>query len=143
MPLIFRRRPTAKLTEVVFSREIIEGLFCLAKDNHPREIFLLLRGRVRGCSVYVDELVYPVNTIFGLGFSGFQLHNLPLDPSIIGSVHSHPSGSSSPSTQDLHNFYGIVMVILAYPYTLASTSAYDKSGNSLMVRVINSLEFRA
>ncbi|MEM1625241.1 MAG: Mov34/MPN/PAD-1 family protein [Candidatus Nezhaarchaeales archaeon] len=142
MPLIFRKGPSAKLREVVFSREMIEGLFCLAKENHPREIFLLLRGEVRGSSVYVDELIYPINTIFGLGFSEFQPHNLPLDPSIIGSVHSHPSGSSSPSTQDLHNFFGIVMVILAYPYNLASTSAYDKSGNPLIVRIVNSLEFR-
>lgn len=135
MPKIFGRS-SARLMEVVLPREMLEGLFRLAKENHPREIFLLLRGKIRGCSAYIDELIYPLNTTFGLGFSGFQHHNLPLDPSIIGSVHSHPSGVSRPSIQDLHNFFGVVMVILAYPYNLASTSAYDKSGRSLSIRVI-------
>lgn len=122
--------------EVMLSREMLEGLFCLAKEHHPREIFLLLRGKIRDCSVYVDELIYPINTTFGLGFSGFQPHTLPLDPSIIGSVHSHPSGTSRPSTQDLHNFFGVIMVILAYPYNLASTAAYDKLGRPLRVKII-------
>lgn len=136
MPLIFRRKPSTKLMEVVLSREMLEGLFCLAKENHPREIFLLLRGKISNCSAYIDELIYPINTTFGYGFSGFNPHNLPLDPSIIGSVHSHPSGTSKPSIQDLHNFFGVIMVILAYPYNLASTSVYDKAGRSLRVRVI-------
>lgn len=137
MPRIFRKGPSARLTEVVFLREMLEGLFWLAKENHPREIFLLLRGKVKGTLVYVEELVYPLSTIFGFGFSEFQPLNLPLDPSIIGSLHSHPSGITRPSTQDLHNFFGIVMVILAYPYNLASTSAYDKWGRLLSVKVID------
>ena len=133
-------RPKARLNqelkEVVFSKEMLEGLFCMAKDIHPREIFLLLRGKVSNGSAYVDELVFPLGTTFGLGFSSFQPHNLPLDPSIIGSLHSHPSGSPKPSIQDMHNVFGVVMVILAYPYNLSSTSAYDKSGKPLKVRVM-------
>lgn len=134
MPLFSRKSSNVKLMEVVFSKEMLEGLFCLAKENHPREILLLLRGKISGRSAYIDELIYPLNTTFGFGFSGFQPYTLPLDPSIIGSVHSHPSGSLRPSVQDLHNFFGVVMVILAYPYNLASTAAYDKSGRALTVR---------
>jgi len=133
--LRFKAKLSTELEEVVFPRELLEGLFHMAKDNHPREIFLLLRGKVSNGSAYVDELVLPLGTTFGLGFSSFQPHNLPLDPSIIGSLHSHPSGSSKPSIQDLHNVFGVVMVILAYPYNLSSTSAYDKSGKPLKVRV--------
>lgn len=131
----FKARPSPELREVVFPKEMLEGLFCMAKENHPREIILLLRGRVSNASAYVDELVLPLGTTFGLGFSGFLPHNLPLDPSIIGTLHSHPSGSLKPSIQDLHNVFGLVMVILAYPYNLSSTSAYDKSGKPLRVRV--------
>jgi len=134
--LRLRARPALGLEEVVFPKEMLEGLFCMAKDVHPREIFLLLRGRVSNRSAHVDELVFPLGTTFGLGFSGFQPHNLPLDPSIIGSLHSHPSGSPKPSIRDLHNIFGIVMVILAYPYNLSSTSAYDKSGKLLRVKVV-------
>lgn len=132
----FKAKPSSRLEEVVFPKEMLEGLFCMAKDNHPREIFLLLRGKVSNSSAYVDELVFPLGTTFGLGFSSFQLHNLPLDPSIIGSLHSHPSGSPKPSVQDMHNIFGFVMVILAYPYNLSSASAYDKSGKPLKVRVV-------
>jgi len=134
--LRFRTKPRSELKEVVFPREMLEGLFHMAKDNHPREIFLLLRGRVSNGSAYVDELVLPPGTTFGLGFSSFQPHSLPLDPSIIGSLHSHPSGSPKPSIQDVHNMFGVVMVILAYPYNLSSTSAYDKSGKLLKVKVM-------
>ncbi len=126
----------SELKEVVFPRKLLEGLLHMARDNHPREIFLLLRGRVSNGSACVNELVLPLGTTFGLGFSSFQPHNLPLDPSIIGSLHSHPSGSSRPSIQDLHNIFGVVMVILAYPYDLSSTSAYDKSGKPLKVKVL-------
>lgn len=132
----FRTKPCSELKEVVFPREMLEGLFHMAKDKHPREIFFLLRGRVSNSSVYVDELVLPPGTTFGLGFSSFQPHSLPLDPSIIGSLHSHPSGSPKPSIQDVHNMFGVVMVILAYPYNLSSTSAYDKSGKPLKVKVM-------
>jgi proteasome lid subunit RPN8/RPN11 len=134
--LRFKAGPSSELREVVFPREMLEGLFCMAKDNHPREIFLLLRGRVSKGSTYVDELVFPLGATFGLGFSSFRPHNLPLDPSIIGSLHSHPSGSPKPSIQDMHNVFGLVMVILAYPYNLSSTSAYDKSGKPLRVRIM-------
>ncbi|MEM2370408.1 MAG: hypothetical protein QXH51_05845 [Candidatus Bathyarchaeia archaeon] len=41
----------------------------------------------------------------------------PLDLSIIGVAHSHPSGILAPSTADLNNFYGRIMIIAAYPYT--------------------------
>lgn len=132
----FKARLGSDLREVVFPNEMLEGLFCMAKDNHPREIFFLLRGRVGNGSAYVDELVFPLGTMFGLGFSSFQLHSLPPDPSIIGSLHSHPSGSLKPSTQDMHNIFGVVMVILAYPYNLSSTSAYNKSGKPLRVRIM-------
>lgn len=122
--------------EVTFPRDLFEGLVQLAKDNHPYEVFLLLRGRIENCRVRVDELVFPLGATFGLNFSSFQPYNLPLDPSIIGSIHSHPSGISKPSIQDMHAFYGVVMVILAYPYDLASSSAYDKSGKAIRIKLI-------
>ncbi|MCS7139265.1 MAG: Mov34/MPN/PAD-1 family protein [Candidatus Nezhaarchaeota archaeon] len=127
---------SSELSEVVLPRDLIEELFKLAKDNHPYEIFFLLRGKVRGKSVYVEELILPIGTIFGAGFSEFSPHTLPLDPSIVGSLHSHPLGTPSPSVQDLHNFFGIVMIIVAYPYNLASTRAYHKSGRRLKIKVI-------
>ena len=122
--------------EVVFPRELIEGVLELAKDNHPREVFLLLRGRVDKYSVNIEEFVLPMDTTFGLGFSCFSPVNLPVDFTIVGSLHSHPSGSTHPSIEDLHNFFGLVMVIIAYPYDMSSIAAYDKSGRQLKVRVI-------
>ncbi|RLF07862.1 MAG: hypothetical protein DRJ60_01675 [Thermoprotei archaeon] len=125
-----------KLMEIAFPRDLFEGLLQLAKDNHPHEIFLLLRGRMEKMTAYVEEFIFPIGTTFGLGFSGFSPYSLPLDPSIIGSVHSHPSGLPRPSIQDLHSFFGVIMVIVAYPYDLTSTAAYHKSGRMLKIRVI-------
>ena len=125
-----------KITEVIFPRELIEGVLELAKGNHPREVFLLLRGEVNKHLVSIKEFIVPMNTTFGMGFSCFSPINLPVDFTILGSLHSHPSGSTNPSIEDLHNFFGLIMVIIAYPYDTSSIAAYDKSGERLKVRII-------
>ena len=51
------------------------------------------------------------------GFSGFSSFLLPMDLSVIGISHSHPSGALRPSIHDLNHFYGKThQVIAAYPY---------------------------
>jgi len=41
---------------------------------------------------------------------------LPMDFSIIGVAHSHPSGSLEPSVQDQNLSLGRIMLIVGYPY---------------------------
>ena len=46
------------------------------------------------------------------GSSHFNPYFLPIDFSIIGTVHSHPSGVLKPSIADLNHGYGKIMLIM-------------------------------
>ena len=62
------------------------------------------------------------------------MHMKPMDASIIGSAHSHPSGSYRPSDQDLQFFsrYGVVHLIARYPYkSIDDVAAYDGGGQRI------------
>ena len=62
---------------------------------------------------------------------------LPLDLSIVGVAHSHPSGVLKPSLGDLNNFYGRIMVIMAYPYNSEKDiAAFDREGNVIKYSII-------
>jgi len=127
----------AKIRSVGFPSDVFEGLLAYARHMHPREVLLLLRGKVSGGSLRVEEFLIPPFAVQGEGFASFSPWFLPLDPSILGTVHSHPSGSLQPSTEDFNHFYGRVMVIVAYPYRSKSNiAAYEKDGRSLPVRLL-------
>lgn len=101
---------------VSIKRSVVDSILSYAKMNHPREGILLLRGRAKKDKIEVEEVLIPPLSIRGNNFSSFPLYMLPLDLSIIGVAHSHPSGILAPSTADLNNFYGRIMIIVAYPY---------------------------
>ena len=77
-------------------------------------------------------------TISGDSHAIFQLHMLPIDFSIIGTVHSHPSPVPRPSDADLHLFekFGKVHIIVANPFDEFSWKAYDYMGNELELIII-------
>ena len=54
----------------------------------------------------------------------------------MGIVHSHPSGSAEPSVTDLHNFFGLVSLIIKSPYNDDSIFAWDSGGNSISLSIV-------
>lgn len=117
------------------SADVLDGVLELAMGAHPREMIMLLRGRISGKAIEVDETLFPPMGVGGRGFASFPVHMLPIDFTIVGTVHSHPSGSLSPSVGDLHNFYGRMMMIVGPPYDRASVAVYDKQGAMMTVEV--------
>ena len=101
---------------VIFNRSVIESILNYSKSLHPREGILLLRGKVKKDRIIIEDVEVPPLSIHGHSFSNFPLYMLPIDFSVVGTAHSHPSGILSPSIGDLNNFYGRIMVIAAYPY---------------------------
>jgi proteasome lid subunit RPN8/RPN11 len=62
---------------------------------------------------------------------------LPADATVVGIAHSHPSGVVEPSTQDLLQFFGRIMVIMGYPYRDSDDVAvFDREGNRVAFTVI-------
>ncbi|MBU4031458.1 MAG: Mov34/MPN/PAD-1 family protein [Candidatus Thermoplasmatota archaeon] len=73
------------------------------------------------------------------GYALFNLHNLPIDLSIVGTAHSHPPGSQPrPSEQDIKQFsqYGQVQIIIGHPYTMDSWKAYSRDGQEIHLDVV-------
>ena len=101
---------------ILVNRSVVDSILTYAKLQHPREGILLLRGAVDNSEAHFKEVVIPPLAIRGYSYSAFPLHMLPIDLSIIGTAHSHPSGVLQPSIEDLNHFYGRIMIITAYPY---------------------------
>lgn len=119
---------------IVVRKEAAELLLETARATHPREMLMLLRGRGRGDDLRVDEVLFAPLSEHGEYSSSFRLDMLPLDFSIVGLAHSHPSGDPHPSDEDLTNFIGIVMLILTPPYLgVKDIHAYNWRGDMIQV----------
>ncbi|MFW6110937.1 MAG: Mov34/MPN/PAD-1 family protein [Thermoproteota archaeon] len=124
--------------KVKFERQVLEGLLRYAQMVHPREGILLLRGKVEGDNIIVEETVIPPFATHGQGFSGFPLSNLPIDFSIVGVAHSHPSGVAKLSTVDQNQFYGNIMAIITSPYqSQKDITVYNTEGKNLIIEIIH------
>ncbi len=117
--------------KITIGRGLLESVLELARELHPQEVVLLLRGKVSRGEILIEDFLLPPFASAGLNFAQFPSHMLPIDFSIVGTAHSHPSGSASPSAADLNHFYGRVMLILAYPYRETSVAAYNSRGEWL------------
>jgi proteasome lid subunit RPN8/RPN11 len=104
------------MVQVNIKRSVTESILDYAKACYPNEGILLLRGKASKGTLNVVEVVLPPLSVRGSGFSEFPLHMLPIDFSIVGTMHSHPSGALKPSAADLNHFYGKIMIIVAYPF---------------------------
>jgi proteasome lid subunit RPN8/RPN11 len=123
---------------VLINRSVIDSILTYAKINYPREGILILRGTMDKKEIRVNEVIVPPSATHGHGFSSFPLHMLPMDLSMMGTAHSHPSGVLQPSVGDLNYFYGRILVITAYPYdSEAQIAVYDREGNAIEYGIID------
>jgi len=121
--------------DVVMSRNLLEAIFENASSVYPRETILLLRGKTSREKIQITDIIIPPLATHGQGFSGFPTYMLPMDFSLIGSVHSHPSGITMPSVADLNRSFGRVMMIVAYPFLgTENVAVYNRSGEPLTLR---------
>ncbi len=119
---------------IIIDQNVFKAMQEFAKNNHPNEIIVLLRGSQREMIFIVTDFLLPPFGSGGKGFASFPSHMLPIDFTIMGTAHSHPSGVLKPSTGDFHNFYGRIMMIIGPPYDKPRAAAYYKSGEKIPVK---------
>lgn len=103
-----------------------------ARIMHPREMIFLLRGKKTEKEVCIKDYLLPPFAFHGSSSSGYNPYMLPLDLSIMGSVHSHPSGVLKPSITDLNNLTGLFTLIIAWPYDgPRDVAAFNRDGEVL------------
>jgi proteasome lid subunit RPN8/RPN11 len=121
---------------VSMSRDLLDSIFEGAKRLYPKETFLLLRGKKSKGAIHVSDLVVPPLAVYGYGFANLPLHMLPMDFSIVGTVHSHPSGNINPSDVDLNHFFGRVLMIVGFPFAdTRNVAVYDSNGEKLPLQI--------
>ncbi len=122
---------------VSLSVELLDAIFEGAKRLYPKETILLLRGEKKKGSIRISELVVPPLATYGHSFASVPLHMLPIDFSIVGTVHSHPSGSLTPSPADFNHLFGRILMIVGFPFAdERNIAVYNSSGERLPVQII-------
>lgn len=118
------------------SSKLLESIFEGAKRLYPKETLLLLRGKKSKEGIRVSDIVVPPLAVHGYGFANLPFHMLPMDFSVVGTVHSHPSGNLNPSNVDLNHFFGRVLMIVGFPFaSIQNVGVYDSKGKKIQVKV--------
>jgi len=126
----------ANTTTVHIPSNILETIFAGAKELYPRESFLLLRGKKSKGVIHVTDLVLAPFAVHEEGAVHFNPYMFAGDFTLMGTVHSHPSGNISPSHVDLNYFFGRILVIVGYPYRGSGCVAvYDSNGDRIPMEI--------
>ena len=115
-------------------KDLLDFISNAAKNTYPNEFAAFLREE----NDIISEVVLSPFSIFGKNSSTISHFSMPIDTTIIGSVHSHPSINGYPSEGDLIFFarYGKVHLIVRYPYEREDYFVYSRDGKSLEYEVI-------
>ena len=132
--MIFKKEKIER--QITLKKDTRDGILSYCKMNHPNEGLLILKGKSKKGNVTIDGLIVPPFSESGPTFAGFPHSFLPFDLSYVGTVHSHPSGSAKPSVTDLHNFFGLVSIIVKSPYEDDDIFAWDSNGDSIKLTII-------
>jgi proteasome lid subunit RPN8/RPN11 len=124
------------ISKVLIDSELLTAILESGKSLYPKETVLLLRGKKQKDAIRVSDLLIPPLVSHGRHSAYTPLHMLPVDFSIMGTLHSHPSGNLTPSSTDLNHFFGKVLLIIGFPFADASNiAAYDRDGKKLRLEI--------
>lgn len=132
--MLFKKKKYER--KILLQKDVLDSILSFCKIKHPNEGILILKGKSKNGEIKINGLVIPPFSETGPTFAGFPHSFLPFDMSYIGIVHSHPSGSAEPSVTDLHNFFGLISLIVKFPYDDDSIFAWDSSGNTVPLSII-------
>jgi proteasome lid subunit RPN8/RPN11 len=127
-----RQPPKRRITKV--NKSVIDLIGAAAQAQHPNEF----GGTLRAQGDTITEVLLVPGTVSGATHAIFQLHMLPIDLSVKGTVHSHPGGNPRPSNADRELFsrYGTTHIIIAEPYNARTWRAYDGRGDPIQLEVV-------
>ncbi|MBS3925807.1 MAG: Mov34/MPN/PAD-1 family protein [Nitrosarchaeum sp.] len=132
--MLFKKKKIER--QVSLEKKVLDSILSYCQMKHPNEGILILKGKSKQGHVMIDGLVIPPFNYSGPTFAGFPHSFLPFDMSYVGVVHSHPSGSAEPSVTDLHNFFGLVSIIVQSPYGDNDVFAWDSGGNPVPLSIV-------
>jgi proteasome lid subunit RPN8/RPN11 len=123
--------------KVRMTNQVADGIITYSKSWHPNEGILILKGSSKKQQIIIEGLVVPPFSTHGPYYSGFPTYDLPFDLSYVGTAHSHPGGSNKPSLEDLNNYFGVVSIIINYPYEYSTIGAFDRNGVAMDLEFVD------
>ena len=131
--MLFKKKKYER--KVLLKKKVLDSILSFCQMKHPNEGILILKGKSKNGEIKIDGLVIPPFSETGPTFAGFPHSFLPFDMSYVGIIHSHPSGSAEPSVTDLHNFFGLVSMIVKSPYDDDSIFTWDSNGDAIPLSI--------
>ncbi|MCA1812775.1 MAG: Mov34/MPN/PAD-1 family protein [Halobacteriales archaeon] len=123
--------PRRKVTKV--SRNLLELIYQASRSQHPHEFAAGLRAEG---DTLTEIVVVPTQS--GRVSAHMQLWTLPIDRSVVGTVHSHPSGLPLPSDADKQLFrtFGHTHIIIGEPYAPGTWRSYDFDARPIPLDIV-------
>ena len=116
-------------------RNILLDVCEAAKNMYPSEHASLLGGTKK--NELIEEFIVPPVVSDHVSAS-INLFAMPVDDSIIGSIHSHPSGGGGASSADKRLFSRYpVNIIIYWPFAENDFKAYNSHGKLIVVDIVD------
>ena len=127
--------PRLGTTPTSITRRALDSALASGASAYPNEFGGVLRADPPGV---ISELLLIPGTTAGHRHANLQLYMLPADLTVVGTVHSHPSGALHPSSADLQLFrsWGRRHLILGAPFGQGCWRAYDGNGEETHLAVV-------
>ncbi|MBU4373867.1 MAG: Mov34/MPN/PAD-1 family protein [Euryarchaeota archaeon] len=116
------------------ARDTLKFILEVSKSSAPSEF----AGMLQTTDDIITDVVIVPGTESGEESAVMQLFMLP-NIHTVGTVHSHPSGDTTPSTDDLELFdrKGQYHIIVASPFTNSSWTCYNNRGERVKLEVVD------
>jgi proteasome lid subunit RPN8/RPN11 len=116
-------------------RAVLDTINRSAQASYPKEFIAALRAE----DGIITEILLIPGSLQGDDNATIMFHMIPVDLSVVGTVHSHPGGIPRPSDADLDLFrrHGVVHIITASPFNESSWRAYDGLGRRRELEVVD------
>lgn len=124
------------IKEVHIDYRVIDEIVKIAVNADPKEYVALLSGDIEKEILKIKGLIFLPFKASGTS-AVMEVFMMPMTTKAVGSVHSHPGPSASPSQADLTFFSknGYFHMIICRPYSQSTIKAYDHFGNPLTFEV--------
>ena len=131
----FKKSERQNRKAVTITRHVADSIITWAKTHHPNEAILVLQGKSTREQIEVDGVVIPPFSEMA-HFTLAWIHDLPYTiPTLV--QHTLIRRFKQSSLEDLH-YFTVCIHHYQSPLWGQYHSAYDRNGNSLELKIVNS-----